>query len=124
MVPRSSAALRVVALATTVFLWQLLLHAQDIALSGTVTDTTDAVLPGVTVTMTHTDSGNAFVGMTDVAGNYLITALRAGTYRVKINLSGFSSVNRENVELQVGQHAVLNVRLRWGSLEESITVAA
>src|ERR1700681_2457766 len=91
-----------------VLLCPLMLHAQDIALAGTVTDATEAVLPGVTVTAVHTDTGNTFVGVTDANGNYLINALRTGAYTLKVELTGFSTVTGSNLQLQVGQHAVLN----------------
>src|SRR5713226_6245024 len=123
MARRTSALLRTVVLARTVFvLGPVVLHAQDVALSGTVTDPTDAVLPGVTVTAVHTATGNTFVGVTDTSGTYQITTLRAGSYTIKVELPGSSSVRRENVELLIGQHAQLNVKLTVGSLEESITV--
>ena len=43
-------------------------HAQEASLTGTITDTTGGVLPGVTVTALHTGTGNTFVGVTDEAG--------------------------------------------------------
>ena len=48
----------------------LLAHAQEVGLAGRITDSTDAVLPGVTVTALHVDSGNTFVGVTDASGDY------------------------------------------------------
>src|SRR5713226_1090672 len=105
MARRTSALLRTLVLASTVFfLGPVMLHAQDVALSGTVTDATDAVLPGVTVTAVHTDTGTTFAGVTDASGKYVINALRTGTYTVKVELPGFTTEARENLELQVGQH--------------------
>src|SRR6266571_3305534 len=78
---------RVMLTSTIFFLCPLMLHAQEIALSGTVTDATDAVMPGVTVTAVHTDTGNTFVGVTDATGSYLISGLRAGTYTLKLDAS-------------------------------------
>jgi hypothetical protein len=105
------------------FLCPLLLHAQDIALSGTVTDATDAVLPGVTVTATHTETGNTFFGVTDANGNYLINVLRTGSYTLKVELTGFTTLTRTDLQLQVGQHAVLNFKMSVSSVEESLTVS-
>ena len=45
-------------------------YAQEASLTGTITDITGGVLPGVTVTAIHTDSGNTFVGITDERGTY------------------------------------------------------
>jgi hypothetical protein len=69
-------------------------RAQETVLSGTVTDPTDAVLPGVTITATHVNTGNTFVGVTDASGRYRIGTLRTGTYKVTAELSGFSTVIR------------------------------
>jgi hypothetical protein len=99
-----------------------MLAAQDVALSGTVTDATDAVLPGVTVTAVHTDTGTTFAGVTDASGKYVINALRTGTYTVKVELPGFTTEAREHLELQVGQHAVLNFKMTVSTLQESVTV--
>ena len=70
--------LRRLLLAGAILLWPLMLHAQEIGLSGMVTDGTGGVLPGVSVTATHTDSGNTFTGLTDASGAYTINALRTG----------------------------------------------
>src|SRR6266446_6147828 len=80
--------------------------AQDASLSGTVTDSTGAVLPGVTVTALHVATGNTFVGVTDGRGNYRIAA-RTGQFKVTAELSGFGAAI-QNLELLVGQQAVVN----------------
>jgi carboxypeptidase family protein len=100
------------------------LEAQDVAVSGTVADATDAVLPGVTVTATLTDTGTTSIGVTDALGHYAITALRSGRYSIKVELPGFSSVVRDNISLQVGQHAVLDFKMSMASVLETITVNA
>ena len=97
-------------------------RAQEIRLSGTVTDATDAVLPGATVTALHVSSGNTFVAITDGEGLFRIGAMRPGVYNVNVELSGFTRVARENLELLVGQRATANFRLRLSSLEETVTV--
>ena len=55
--------------------------AQEAAISGVVTDSTGAVLPGVTITATHEASGNTFEAVTDERGTFRIP-LRIGVYRV------------------------------------------
>ena len=119
-----SMTLRKLILAGTMLLWPLMLHAQEVALTGTVTDSTGAVLPGVSVTATHTDSGNTFAGVTDASGTYALNALRTGSYKLRVELAGFSTIMRDNLDLQVGQRAVLNFSMTLSSLQESITVAA
>jgi hypothetical protein len=96
--------------------------AQETALSGAVTDSTGAVLPGVTVTATHTDSGNTFVAVTDGRGEFRL-ALRTGTFRITTELPGFATA-QYTLELLVGQQAVLNIQMKPSTLQESVTVTA
>ena len=95
--------------------------AQEATLSGTVTDSTGGVLPGVTLTAVHEASGNTFEGVTDERGTYRIAA-RAGVYRITALLPGFSTVTRGGLELLVGQQVVVNLQLAPAALQESITV--
>ncbi len=97
-------------------------HAQEVTLAGIITDATDAVLPGATVSAVHVASGNAFVGVADATGEYRIGSMRPGLYRVTAELSGFASVVRENLELLVGQRATVNFRLSLSSVNETVTV--
>jgi Carboxypeptidase regulatory-like domain len=98
--------------------------AQDSTISGTVTDTTEAVLPGVTITAQHIESGNTFTGLSDTSGNYRIGAMRPGIYKITAELQGFGVSIRDNVQLLVGQSATLGFKLAVASLAESLTVSA
>jgi len=97
-------------------------RAQEVSLSGAITDATDAALPGVTVTALHVDTGNTFVAVSDERGTYRLGALRTGTYRVTAELPGFTTVTNENIGLSVGQAAVLNLKMTLTSVQESVTV--
>src|ERR671919_259057 len=81
--------------------------AQEATLTGTVVDATGGVLPGATLTAVHELSGNTFEGVTDERGAYRIAA-RAGVYRLTVAMPAFGSVNRQGIELLVGQQVVLN----------------
>ena len=83
-------------------------YAQDATMSGTVTDSTGGVLPGVTVTALHEASGNTFEAVTDERGTYRIAA-RAGVYRITAMLPGFATVTRSGLEVLVGQQAVVHL---------------
>src|SRR2546425_3592768 len=63
-------------------------HAQDSTVSGTVTDPSGAVIPGVTVTATHTESGNKFEGVTDERGGYRLL-VGGGKFRVAAEVPRF-----------------------------------
>jgi hypothetical protein len=96
-------------------------HAQDTTLTGTVRDSSGAVLPGVTVTATHEAAGNTFVGVTDERGLYRIP-VRAGVYRITTELPGFATVARPGVELLVGREVTLNVEMALSGVQETVTV--
>ena len=96
-------------------------QAQDATLSGTITDATSAVMPGVTVTALHEATGNTFEATTDARGKYQI-ALRTGTYRITAQLTGFGSAVRSGLEVLVGQQPVVNLQLAVSAVEETVTV--
>src|SRR3954470_10730479 len=77
--------------------------AQDTAqLSGTVRDESGAVLPGVNVTVTQTNTGLVRTTVTDATGAYLLTNLPTGPYRLEVALQGFKTYVQTGIVLQVG----------------------
>ena len=70
-------------------------------ISGTVTDESSAVLPGVTVVIRNTDTGIAQSVMTDDGGRYSISQLGLGSYEVRADLAGFKTVVRSGITLTV-----------------------
>ena len=94
------------------------------ALIGTVTDSTKAVLPGVTVTLSGTALMGTSVGVTDERGNYRFSALPPGDYRVSFELSGFRASMHEGIKIGVGFTGTLNVELIPGAIEETVTVSS
>jgi hypothetical protein len=99
-------------------------QAQDTTLGGTIKDSTGGVLPGATVTAIHVETGNTFVGVAGAAGDYRISALRPGMYRVTTELSGFATITRQDLELLLGQRVLLDFEMKPSTLEESVTVTA
>src|SRR5438128_6928810 len=95
-------------------------HAQESTVSGTVTDTSGAIIPGVTVTATHTESGNKFEAVTDERGGYRLL-VRIGNYRIMAELPGFGTVNR-NIQMLVGQAAVVNIEMMPSTIAETVNV--
>src|SRR5262245_5662408 len=91
-------------------------------LSGRVTDTSNAVLPGVTVTMTQTDTQATRTAITDADGSYVLSSLPTGPYRLEVSLQGFRSFVQNGIVLQVGATPTINVVLEVGSVAETITV--
>src|SRR5262245_17142442 len=93
-------------------------------ITGLVTDTSGAVLPGVTVEA----SSSALIEktrstQTNTQGRYSIVDLRPGSYEVTFTLPGFSSIRRDNVEVVSNTNVTLNAELKVGAVEESVTVS-
>jgi carboxypeptidase family protein len=94
------------------------------AFAGVVKDTTGAVLPGVTVEA----SSPALIEKvrsvtTDSNGAYKIENLRPGIYTITFNLTGFSTVKKDGVELASNFTATINADLKVGAVEETVTVS-
>lgn len=99
------------------------LAQQEAAVSGTVADTTGAVLPGATVIAVNEATGNTFETVTNERGAYRIP-VRVGGYRVTAALPGFQTVTRTGVEVLVGQTVVVNMTVAVSAIQETVTVTA
>ena len=93
-------------------------------ISGTVRDQTGAVLPGVEVTVTQTDTGAARSGVTNETGTYVFPNLPIGPYRLEAALQGFRSFVQTGIVLQVNSSPVINPVLEVGQVTEQIAVEA
>src|SRR6478609_3721555 len=94
---------------------------QASGIAGAVTDTSGAVVPGVSVEA----SSPALIEkvrsvVTDSAGRYTVVDLRPGTYALTFSLPGFNTFRRENIVLTVGFTATINVVMQIGALEETV----
>jgi hypothetical protein len=99
------------------------LHAQA-SITGIVRDSSGGVLPGVTVEASSAALiEKARAATTDDSGQYRIVDLRAGTYTVTFTLPGFSTLQREGIELSGAFVATVNADLRVGALQETVTVS-
>jgi hypothetical protein len=89
---------------------------------GTVTDSTGALIPGATITLTHAGTGLTRTVVSDAAGEYTAPSLPTGKYTVTSELSGFKTVTQPDVDLGVDQRVRINVRLEIGTVSETITI--
>ena len=103
-------------------------HAQSTAangtIEGTVLDNSGGVLPGVTVTVSNTETGTTRTVVTNESGLYRATLLPLGGYRVVAELQGFKKFEQVGVTVGAGQTVSVNVRLEVGDLSEVISVTA
>jgi carboxypeptidase family protein/TonB-dependent receptor-like protein len=91
---------------------------------GVVTDSSGAVLPGVTVTATSPAlQVPSVTGVSNERGEYRLSPLPIGVYSVLFDLAGFQNVQREGLRLTVGFTARVDVQLNVGTLAETVTVS-
>jgi carboxypeptidase family protein/TonB-dependent receptor-like protein len=95
-------------------------YGQEAAFSGTVTDSTGGVLPGVTITAVNAASGNIFTTVTDDRGEFRLP-VRVGSYALTVELSGFTTLNR-SLQILVGQTAEVDVQMMPSTVQETVTV--
>ena len=88
---------------------------------GTVTDTTGAVIPGATITLTNSGNGRTRVETTGPAGELNIAAVPAGNYAARVQATGFQSQSL-NFAVVVTQVQTLNVKLAPGEASSTIEV--
>jgi len=99
--------------------------AQDIAvLTGTVTDSTGAVVVAAQVAVTNLATNIESTTQTNAEGIYRVPFLRPGMYRVTISAAGFKRFVRDNVELRVGATVPINAALELGTVAETVEVKA
>jgi len=93
-------------------------------ISGNVTDRSGAVLPGVEVTVTQTDTGLLRSVVSNETGSYVMPNLPVGPYRLEAALPGFRTYAQSGIILQVGANPVINIALDLGQLSETVEVQA
>src|SRR5207302_5153240 len=93
-------------------------------ISGVVTDQSGAILPGVEIKVTQTDTGITRSAVTNETGLYILANLPIGPYRLEAVLPGFRSYVRTGILLQVGSNPVLNILLEVGQVSETVEVQA
>src|SRR6185503_12564978 len=84
--------------------------------SGVVKDSSGAVLPGVEVTITKTDTGTVRTVFTGADGAYVFPNLPVGPYKLKVVLQGFNAYVQEGIVLQVNTNPTIDVALTVGNV--------
>ena len=92
--------------------------------TGTITDTTGAIIPGATVTLTNAQTGISFETVSTASGTYQFEAVQVGTYTLTVQLQGFRKFVSTDNRVNIGEPAVINAQLTAGGLEESVEVRA
>ncbi len=103
------------------------LHAQDntATVTGTITDTTGAAIPGVNVTLTNPETGASYKGVTNGAGSYTISEVKPGPgYTLNLEARGFQKEQIAGLYLNVAAVRTQDAQLKVGENLETITVSA
>jgi hypothetical protein len=89
---------------------------------GTVSDASNAVVPGAKVTLTNILTGIKSESLSDSVGNYLFNFLQPGSYTVEAEVTGFKKFARENVNLETGRQLRIDVVLETGQVTDTVRV--
>jgi hypothetical protein len=93
------------------------------AVNGVVTDSTKAVVPGVTVNLSGPSLITSWTGLSGQAGDYRFSAVPPGDYTLTFELAGFGSIVREGIRVGLGFTATVNVEISPGTVKDSVTVS-
>ena len=97
---------------------------QTASVAGVVIDPDGGVVPGATVHVTNTATGESLTGATNATGVYSFPGLAPGAYTVTVSLPGFKTVEHQDVRLLAGSANNLTTRLALGPIAEVVRVAA
>jgi len=93
-------------------------------MSGAVQDQSGAVLPGVEVTATQTETGVTRMTISNETGSYALPNLPLGPYKLEASLPGFRGFVQTGIVLQVGANPTINIVLQVGQVSEQVEVQA
>ena len=99
-------------------------RATSADLAGTILDESKAVLPGVSLVVTHLDTGIERLSTSDGEGRFSVPALSPGPYRLRAELQGFAPSVVERLELTLGGSTSITITMMVGRLNEGVVVRA
>ena len=98
--------------------------ASNTSLVGTVTDSSEAVIPGTTITAINDATHDTYTGTTNAEGQYAFPFIKIGTYTVKATSKGFQTVTKTGVLIETNQVVRTDFVLRVGQVSQEVTVSA
>src|SRR5437870_1949744 len=115
----------VAAIAVLIVLQPCLAFAQTATgtIVGVVKDTSGALIPGVSIAVKHTDTGQTRTAISSDSGSYNVPLLPVGAYELTTTMPGFKQQVRIGINLVIGQQAVIDLTLEVGAAAEQITVS-
>ena len=108
----------------------LLLHSPaamaqtSASITGSVTDSSGAAVSGADITVRNVNTGLERLAVTDHSGSYQVLSLPIGSYQILISKPGFAKEVRQGIHLAVAQDATVDLILRLGPVQQTLTVNA
>ncbi|MFL6447508.1 MAG: carboxypeptidase-like regulatory domain-containing protein [Bryobacteraceae bacterium] len=93
-------------------------------ITGIITDASGAVIPEARISATNINTGVEAVTQSNESGNYVFSNVPIGTYKLSVQKQGFSTVERQDIALAVGQTARIDFSLAVGSTTETVEIHA
>ena len=93
-------------------------------LAGTILDSSGAVVPNATITITGVGTGSIYNAVSSSAGAYRVADMKLGKYDINVSATGFKAAARTGVVVQVNTVSALDVVLEVGDTKETVTVSA
>lgn len=105
-------------------IFPLVVNAQfdSATILGAVTDTTGAVIPNAVVQLINPATGTTVVTTADAQGSFQFLNVKIGTYQIKAEVQGFSTVITENVTVAVNSRQQVDIQMKTGEVSETVTV--
>ncbi len=94
------------------------------SITGTITDTTGAVVGGAKVTLTSEDTGATLSTTAGASGNYEFSPVRIGSYKIDVASKGLKTEIQSHITVDASARVLVNVKLQPGSVNETIEVTA
>lgn len=94
------------------------------SLIGNVSDSSDAVIPAAEVRVTHLETNQTRIAITNEAGGYTFANLAAGDYEMTVSKSGFRPVKRTGITISINTVSRSDIRLELGAVTETVNVSA
>jgi hypothetical protein len=92
-------------------------------IAGTVTDTSGAVLPAVSIIARHAETGAVRAAVSGADGRYTVAELPVGSWELRAELSGFKPLLRTGIVTSIGDRVIVDLRLELGGVAEEVTVS-
>lgn len=92
------------------------------ALTGVVQDASGAAIPGAEVTLKNPETSFTQTTKSNESGVYVFSPIKIGTYTVTVKAEGFEQITQENIGVNIGQRANVNITLKPGAVSTEVTV--